>query len=110
MRLKITILPGDGIGPEVIAGTLRVLECIAETYGHELSLTQEDIGGAALRAANDPLPKQTVQSCLTSDAVLMGAVGSPEFDSYPPQLRPEAGLLRLRKKLGAFANLRPAKC
>src|SRR5581483_4970350 len=110
MLLKLTILPGDGIGAEVTAEAVRVLQRIAEAYGHEPQINQENIGGAALRATNDPLPNPTLQSCLSSDAVLLGAVGSPEFDSYPAHLRPERGLLRIRKELGAFANLRPAKC
>jgi len=110
MLLKLTILPGDGIGREVVAEAVHVLECVAQTFGHDLCCYEENIGGAALRVANDPLPVQTLQSCLGSDAVLLGAVGSPEFDSYPAHLRPEMGLLRLRKELGAFANLRPARC
>jgi 3-isopropylmalate dehydrogenase len=110
MLLNLTILAGDGIGPEVIDEAVRVLERVVQRFGHELSLTRKDVGGAALRASNDPLPKDTLQSCLASGAVLMGAVGSPEFDSYPAHLRPERGLLRLRKELGVFANLRPAVC
>ena len=110
MLLKLTILPGDGIGAEVTAEAVRVLQRIAEAYGHQPQINQENIGGAALRATKDPLPNPTLQSCLSSDAVLLGAVGSPEFDSYPAHLRPERGLLRIRKELGAFANLRPAKC
>jgi 3-isopropylmalate dehydrogenase len=110
MLLNLTILPGDGIGPEVVHEAVRVLENIAQRFGHELNLTQKDIGGAALRASNDPLPRETLQSCLNSEAVLLGAVGSPEFDNYPAHLRPERGLLRLRKELGSFANLRPAVC
>jgi 3-isopropylmalate dehydrogenase len=110
MLLNLTILPGDGIGPEVVDEAVRVLESVAQRFGHELSFTRKDVGGAALRASNDPLPKDTLQSCLASQAVLLGAVGSPEFDSYPAHLRPERGLLRLRKELGVFANLRPALC
>ena len=110
MLLNLTILPGDGIGPEVIDEAVRVLESVAQVFGHELRFAQKDIGGAALRASNDPLPKDTLQSCLSSLAVLLGAVGSPEFDTYAAHLRPERGLLRLRKELGAFANLRPAVC
>ena len=110
MLLNLTILPGDGIGPEVIDEAVRVLEGVSQVFGHELSFTRKDIGGTALRACNDPLPKDTLQSCLTSRVVLLGAVGSPEFDSYPAHLRPEKGLLRLRKELGVFANLRPALC
>ncbi len=110
MLLKLTILPGDGVGPEVTDEAVRVVETVANAFGHELSFTRKDVGGAALRSTNDPLPPDTLHSCLNSDAVLLGAVGSPEFDSYPAQLRPERGLLRLRKELGAFANLRPAVC
>jgi len=110
MLLNVTILPGDGIGPEVTDEAVRILMRVSEVFGHELRLTRKDVGGAALRVCNDPLPQDTLQSCLTSQAVLLGAVGSPEFDSYPALLRPERGLLRLRKELGVFANLRPAVC
>jgi len=110
MFLKLTILPGDGIGPEVTDEAVRVLEVIAETFGHQLGLGRKNIGGAALVSGNDPLPADTLQACLSSGAVLLGAVGGPAFDEYPRHLRPEAGLLRLRKELGAFANLRPAVC
>jgi 3-isopropylmalate dehydrogenase len=108
MLLNLTILPGDGIGPEVTREALRVLASVAERFGHQLNLSHKNIGGAALRAENDPLPKDTIESALASRAVLLGAVGSPEFDRYPGHLRPERGLLRLRKELGVFANLRPA--
>jgi len=110
MLLPLTILPGDGIGPEVTREALRVLESVAQVYGHQLSLAHKNIGGAALKAQNDPLPKDTVDSALGSRAVLLGAVGSPEFDRYAAHLRPERGLLNLRKELGVFANLRPALC
>jgi 3-isopropylmalate dehydrogenase len=108
MRLKLTILPGDGIGPEVTEQAVLVLQSTAAVFGHEIQLQRKPIGGAALTAANDPLPADTLQACLASSAVLLGAVGSPTFDHNPPQLRPEAGLLRLRRELGAYANLRPA--
>jgi 3-isopropylmalate dehydrogenase len=108
MLLNLTILPGDGIGPEVTAQAVLVLQSVVERFGHQLQLREEKIGGAALAAGKDPLPAQTVQSCLASSAVLMGAVGAPGFDHYPNHLRPEAGLLRLRRELGAYANLRPA--
>jgi 3-isopropylmalate dehydrogenase len=110
MLLKLTILPGDGIGPEVTDGAIRVLEAVAESFGHQLSLTRKDIGGAALLSSKDPLPPDTLQACLSSAAVLLGAVGGPAFDNFPSHLRPESGLLKLRHKLGAFANLRPAIC
>jgi 3-isopropylmalate dehydrogenase len=108
MKLDITVLPGDGIGPEVTDQAVGVLQTVAEGFGHELHLQQKYIGGAALTAANDPLPPETIQACLSSSAVLLGAVGSPAFDKNPGHLRPEAGLLRIRRELGAYANLRPA--
>jgi len=110
MLLNLTILPGDGIGPEVTEQAVAVLQAVAEAFGHQLKLQTRNIGGAALTAANDPLPADTIQSCLASSAVLLGAVGSPVFDHNPGHLRPEAGLLRLRRELGAYANLRPAIC
>jgi 3-isopropylmalate dehydrogenase len=110
MLLKLTILPGDGIGPEVTDEAVRVLESVAKASGHDLRLTRKDVGGAALLSSNDPLPDDTLQTCLSSAAVLLGAVGGPAFDKFPSHLRPERGLLRLRKELGVFANLRPAIC
>jgi 3-isopropylmalate dehydrogenase len=108
MILNLTTLPGDGIGPEVTDQAVLVLEAVAEKFGHRVQLQQKNIGGAALAASNDPLPADTIQACLSSSAVLMGAVGNPAYDHYPNHLRPEAGLLRLRRELGAYANLRPA--
>ncbi len=108
MLLKLTILPGDGIGPEVTGQAVLVLHALAEGFGHHLELQHKVIGGAALSAVNDPLPADTLQACLASSAVLLGAVGSPAFDHNPGHLRPEAGLLGLRRELGAYANLRPA--
>jgi 3-isopropylmalate dehydrogenase len=108
MLLKITILPGDGIGPEVTEQAVHVLEAVAGAFGHKTQLETKLIGGAALAAANDPLPADTITACLSSSAVLLGAVGSPAFDKNPGHLRPEAGLLRIRRELGAYANLRPA--
>src|SRR5215468_4061186 len=110
MLLRITTLPGDGIGREVTAQAIAALQATAQTWGHELQITGKNVGGAALVASNDPLPQDTIEACLSSDAVLLGAVGGPAFDHYPAELRPEAGLLRLRKELGVFANLRPAIC
>ena len=110
MLLKIAILPGDGIGPEVTDEAVRVLETIATTFGHELILKKKDVGGAGLTRSGNPLPQDTLQTCLASGAVLLGAVGGPAFDNAPKDLRPERGLLRLRRELGAFANLRPAVC
>jgi 3-isopropylmalate dehydrogenase len=108
MPLNITILPGDGIGPEVTEQAVLVLQAVADAFGHQLQLQHKLIGGAALTATNDPLPADTIQACLSSQAVLLGAVGSPAFDHKPGHLRPEAGLLRIRRELGAYANLRPA--
>jgi len=110
MLLQLTILPGDGIGPEVTSEAVRVLTRVAELFGHQLQIASKLVGGAALTAVNDPLPADTLQSCLASQAVLLGAVGGPAFDHVPRQLRPESGLLRLRRELGVFANLRPAVC
>ena len=110
MLLNLTILPGDGIGPEVTEQAVLVLRAVADSFGHQLQLQRKNIGGAALAVVDDPLPADTIQACLSSSAVLLGAVGSPAFDHYPNHLRPEAGLLRLRRELGAYANLRPAIC
>jgi len=110
MLLNLTILPGDGIGPEVTDQAVLVLQALADTFGHQLQLHRKNIGGAALTASNEPLPADTLQACLSSSAVLLGAVGGPAFDHFPNHLRPEAGLLRLRRELGAYANLRPAVC
>jgi 3-isopropylmalate dehydrogenase len=109
MQINLTVLPGDGIGPEVTGEAVRVLEAAAEKFGHQLSYTTEKIGGVAINEFNDPLPAATLSACLSSKAVLLGAVGHPDFDNHPPHLRPEAGLLRIRNALGAYANLRPAR-
>jgi 3-isopropylmalate dehydrogenase len=108
MLLKIAALPGDGIGPEVTEEALRVLQTVAEVFGHQVTVTRKAVGGAALIESNDPFPNDTLQACLSSNAVLLGAVGGPAFDKYPAHLRPESGLLKLRQQLGVFANLRPA--
>lgn len=110
MVLSIAVLAGDGVGPEVTEEGVRVLRKVAEVFGHELKLVRKDVGGAALRSVKDPLPTDTLQACFASGAVLLGAVGGPSFDEFPPHLRPETGLLRLRRELGVFANLRPAIC
>jgi len=110
MRLKITTLPGDGIGPEVTQEAVRVLRAVADIYGHDFDFAERAIGGVALRQTGEPLPFETLDACLASDAVLLGAVGAPEFDQLSPRQRPEAGLLTLRRALGAFANLRPVAC
>jgi 3-isopropylmalate dehydrogenase len=109
MQIRITALPGDGIGPEVTAEAVKALEAAAKKFEHELRVSYEMIGGAAIHELNDPLPDKTLQSCFESGAVLLGAVGDPSFDNHPVGARPEAGLLKLRRELGAFANLRPAR-
>ena len=108
MQLRVTSVPGDGIGPEVVAQAIRVLEQVSREFGHHLEVDEKAIGGAALTKFGNPLPESTIQACLGSRAVLLGAVGGPAFDHYARELRPEAGLLRLRQSLGAYANLRPA--
>ncbi|MGA9930341.1 MAG: 3-isopropylmalate dehydrogenase [Terriglobales bacterium] len=108
MELRVTSLPGDGIGPEVTSQAICALEEVADGFGHDLELDEKEIGGVALEKCGNPLPDATLQACLASHAVLLGAVGNPAFDHNPRELRPEAGLLRLRQELGAFANLRPA--
>src|SRR5215212_5957071 len=108
MRARITILPGDGIGREVTAEAVRVLETIAAIHGYRFEFEEHAIGGAAIKEFGSPLPRTTLDACLASDAALLGAVGSPEYDHVPPNQRPEAGLLLLRRALGGYANLRPA--
>jgi len=107
MHAKIALLPGDGIGPEVIAEAERVLLAVAERFGHTFLCSRHLIGGAAIDAAGDPLPAETLAACRAADAVLLAAVGGPKWDDPSARTRPEAGLLRLRKELGLFANLRP---
>jgi len=109
MNLNVLILPGDGIGPEVTAEAVRVLRAVAAKFGHSLTLHEGLLGGIAIHRTGSPLPEETLQMALNADATLMGAVGLPEFDSAPPDQRPEKGLLGLRKALGVFANLRPVK-
>ncbi len=108
MKLKILVVAGDGIGPEVTLEAVRVLKSVAETGGHDFQFSEMPIGGAAIRQAGVPLPPATLDAALNSDAVLLGAVGGNEFNSLAPSRRPEAGLLQLRQALGGFANLRPA--
>jgi 3-isopropylmalate dehydrogenase len=110
MRLKITVLPGDGVGPEVTREAVRALRTVADLYGHEFDFDERPFGGAAIASSGSPLPAATLDSCLNADAVLLGAVGSPEFDGLAGGVRPEAGLLTLRSACGAFANLRPVVC
>jgi 3-isopropylmalate dehydrogenase len=108
MKLKILVGAGDGIGPEVTREAVRILTSVAEFGGYDLQFTESPIGGVAIRQTGTPLPAATLDAALDSDAVLLGAVGSNEFNALPPERRPEAGLLQLRQALGGFANLRPA--
>ncbi|MBX5463129.1 MAG: 3-isopropylmalate dehydrogenase [Steroidobacteraceae bacterium] len=109
MKARITILGGDGIGPEVVAEGVRCLRTIASRFGHEFELVEADFGGIAIDRHGDPLPQATLEKCLESDAVLLGAIGGPKWSAPNAKLRPEAGLLRLRRELGVYANLRPVK-
>jgi len=109
MKAKITLLPGDGIGPEVLAEAVKVLNAVASSYGHEFTYQEGLIGGAAIDATGSALPDDTIDMCLGSDAVFLAAVGDPKYDDPRSPVRPEQGLLGLRKALGVFANLRPVK-
>ena len=109
MRATIALLPGDGIGPEVVDAAAGVMEAVAARRGHAFALTRSPFGAAALRAGEPPLPPATLDACLAADAVLLGAVGDPAFSEGPRERRPETGLLELRKALGVYANLRPAR-
>jgi len=108
MRFKLTVLPGDGVGPEVAREAVRILWALSQFSDCEFVCEEKPVGGAAIRAHGTPLPESTLESCRKSDAVFLGAVGAPEFDHLPTQQKPEAGLLALRAALGGFANLRPA--
>jgi len=108
MQYKIAVIPGDGIGPEVIGQATRVLEEIGKKYGHTFEFKEVLAGGCAIDQAGQCLPEETVEICKASDAVLLGAVGGPKWDHLPGAERPEMALLGLRGKLGLFANLRPA--
>ena len=109
MQKKITVIPGDGIGTEVVAQALRVLDKIETIYGHRFERQEALAGGAALDATGLPLPAETLEKCKDSDAVLLGALGGPKWDNNPPGKKPENGLLGLRAGLGLYANLRPAR-
>src|SRR5437870_588619 len=98
--LKIAVLPGDGVGPEVVREALKVLRVFSDWGGYELAIQEDAVGGDAIRRYGNPLSRTTLDLCLSSDAVLLGAVGGPEFDDLPRHERPEAGLLSLRRALG----------
>lgn len=108
MNLKIALLPGDGIGPEVIGQAVKVLDAIAEKFQHNFTYKTADVGAIAIDKTGNPLPDDTLELCATSDAILFGAIGDPKYDNNPnAKIRPEQGLLKLRKSLGLFANIRP---
>ena len=109
MNLNIALLKGDGIGPEIVDSAVKVLLAVGEKYGHKFNFTPYDIGGIAIDKHGIPLPEETVQGCLASDSVLLGAVGGPKWDTLPGNLRPEKALLGIREKMNLFTNLRPAK-
>ena len=106
---RITLLPGDGIGPEITAVTRQLLDAVSRRHGFELVYDEQPMGGAAIDATGEPLPASTLEACKGADAVLLAAIGSPQYDSLPREKRPETGLLGLRAGLGLFANLRPVK-
>ncbi len=107
MKANITILPGDGIGPEVTDQAVRALEAVAQKFGHDFTFREALVGGCAMDATGNPLPADTLEACKTADAVLLGAIGGPKWDNPNAKVRPEQGLLGLRKALGVYANLRP---
>ncbi|MFZ1576220.1 MAG: 3-isopropylmalate dehydrogenase [Chromatiaceae bacterium] len=108
MSKKILILPGDGIGPEIVAEAVKVLACLRDDYGLDIDMDEALVGGAAIDATGGPLPEATLDLAREADAVLLGAVGGPKWEPLPIAIRPEKGLLGLRAGLGLFANLRPA--
>ena len=108
MKRNISILAGDGIGPEVTAEAVKVLDAIADGFGHEFHYSNALIGAAAIDATGNPFPQATEDSCKAADAILFGAIGDPKYDNDPnAKVRPEQGLLKMRKNLGLFANVRP---
>jgi 3-isopropylmalate dehydrogenase len=110
MKLTIAVLPGDGVGPEVTSQAVKALKAIASEYNHNFKFTNADVGAIAIDKHNDPLPEKTLDLCKSTDAILFGAIGHPKYDNDPSaKVRPEQGLLKLRKELGLFANIRPVK-
>ena len=109
MHKNIAVIRGDGIGPEIVEQALKVLDKVAELYGHTFTYTDVDMGGCAIDKWGDPLPESQLQKCLLSDSVLLGAVGGPKWNDVPGPMRPEKGLLRLRSGMGVYSNNRPAK-
>lgn len=109
MEKNIAVIKGDGIGPEIVNEAIKVLDKTAEKFGHKFSYEEVLMGGCAIDAEGTPLPQKTIDVCLASDSVLLGAVGGPKWDTLPGDQRPEKGLLGIRKALNLFANIRPAK-
>ncbi len=109
MEKKITVLAGDGIGPEIVEQAIKVLEKIADKFGHKFDYTHVDIGGCSIDKFGVPITDEGMQKCKDADSVLLGAVGGPKWDNCPPAIRPEKALLAVRRELGLFANLRPTK-
>lgn len=109
MVKNITVLAGDGIGPEIVKEAIKVLDKIGEKYGHTFNYTHVDIGGCSIDKYGVPITDEGMEKCKAADSVLLGAVGGPKWDSFPPAIRPEKALLAVRKELGLFANLRPTK-
>ena len=109
MNKKITVLPGDGIGPEIVGEAIKVLNKVGEKFSHSFEYTYVDIGGCSIDKYGVPITDEGMEKCKASDSVLLGAVGGPKWDSCPPAIRPEKALLAVRKELGLFANLRPTK-
>ena len=109
MKMNIALLRGDGIGPEIVDSAVEVLKKVADKFGHEMNFTPYLIGGAAIDACGKPLPEETVEGCLASDSVLLGAVGGPKWDTLPGDQRPEKALLGIRAAMELYTNLRPAR-
>jgi len=108
MKMRIALIPGDGIGPDIVSEAVKVLGKVSKAYGHEMEYTMNLMGGCAIDKCGIPLPEETVKNAKESDAVLLGAVGGPKWDNVPSGIRPEKGLLGIRSALGLFCNLRPA--
>ena len=109
MQADIVVLPGDGIGPEIVSATVPVLEAVARRFGHQFRFAEHDIGGIAIDRHGEPLPAATLEAARKADAILLGAVGGPKWSDPNATVRPEQGLLAIRKALGLFANLRPVR-
>jgi len=109
MNYNIVVLDGDGIGPEICEGAVKVLKAVGKKYGHTFNFVHKPIGGCAIDLCGTPLPEDTVKACLESDSVLLGAVGGYKWDNLPVDIRPEKGLLGIRKAMGLYSNIRPAK-